>query len=1191
MYLTQIKLAGFKSFAEPVRLVTSGRLVGIVGPNGCGKSNIIDAVRWVLGESRASELRGETLQDVIFNGSGTRKPAARASVELVFDNSAGRAAGAWSAYAEIAIRRVLGRDGVSQTTINGQAVRRRDVHDLFMGTGLGVRGYAIIGQGMINRLIEARPDDLRHYLEEAAGVTRYRERRREAEGRLRETRDNLQRVADILHELDEQLEHLERRAAQVERYRALQQEQRDLQRRVWLLHEMQAIGAQQAAAQRIRDVGVQIEAAQARLRAEEAAAQAARQVWHDAGEAVHAAQGALYAAGARVSDLESEQRHQAQTRQRLLQQQADLHRQAQQWRERCDEQRAREQAAQEQVAGMARRVTALEAEREQAAHGVPALEAGQRDAARALDAARRAADAAGREQALTAQARDTLRRQTASLAARETRLATEQASIAAPAEDALVALAQSVRAAQAQEAQAGAALAAGAAALPALEQSVQAARRSAQAREADLVTVRAELAALQTVQDSVQAGADLASWLAAAGLAQTPALWTRLRVTPGWETALEAVLQERLAALEVADLAALRTALAAAVPARVAFYDGTLPAPGATGSTQGAPATAPWPLLCDHVQVEDVRLRAVLVSWLAGVFCMDSLEQALSVRSHLQPGHCCVLPEGHVLDRAGVRLHAPDSERSGVLARQRQITALTQQAQMQSGQHAQAQQALQQAEAALRQQQGALDDARQAQAQAVKQGHQWQRELDGLEQAKARAQAMAQRLQAEMTELRAQRQAQDSEASTLAAQCEALAQRQDAALQTLRDGQQGARQAHAALEAGRDAVRTVERRLQEARHEWRSAQAAVASLEEAQRLAQAQAAQIAAALAELEPALQGLDTQPLQTALDAALVQYQACEQSLATQREQHAAAAAALKARDEARLTCERALDPLREALAQAQLAEQAARFGATQATQQLDDDGADRAALRALLAAAPAQQRAPDWLQARVKTLARRLDGMGALNLAAPDELAAARERRGFLDAQHADLTQAMQTLDDAIARIDRETRARLAECFAAANQHFSRLFPTLFDGGQARLELTGEEILDAGVRVMAQPPGKRNTTIQLLSGGEKALTAIALVFALFRLNPAPFCLLDEVDAPLDDANTERYSRLVRDMSTETQFLFISHNKIAMQMAGQLIGVTMQEEGVSRVVAVDMASAMHMADGQDADTGQSLT
>jgi chromosome segregation protein len=300
-------------------------------------------------------------------------------------------------------------------------------------------------------------------------------------------------------------------------------------------------------------------------------------------------------------------------------------------------------------------------------------------------------------------------------------------------------------------------------------------------------------------------------------------------------------------------------------------------------------------------------------------------------------------------------------------------------------------------------------------------------------------------------------------------------------------------------------------------------------------------------------------------------------EKALSAQRSEYDDLTAKLRASDERRMQLERELDPLRQRITEFQLKEQAARLGFEQYEQQLADAQADLEAI---------EQSIKDGnvrlfgMQGDIDRLNREIAALGAVNLAALDELVAARERKQFLDAQNVDLTQAMNTLEDAIRKIDGETRELLSGTFAQVNHHFGRMFPELFGGGNARLVITGDEILDSGVQVIAQPPGKKNQTIHLLSGGEKALTAIALVFAIFQLNPAPFCLLDEVDAPLDDANTERYAKLVSSMSKETQFLFISHNKIAMEMAEQLIGVTMQEQGVSRIVAVDMESAVTLAE-----------
>ncbi|MFA5521349.1 MAG: chromosome segregation protein SMC [Castellaniella sp.] len=1184
VHLTQIKLAGFKSFAEPTRIATPGRLVGVVGPNGCGKSNIIDAVRWVLGESRASELRGESMQDVIFNGSAGRKPAARASVELVFDNSSGRVTGAWGAYAEIAIRRVLARDGASQYVINGQTVRRRDVHDVFLGTGLGARGYAIIGQGMINRLIEARPEDLRNTLEEAAGVTRYKERRREAQQRLRETRDNLLRVADILHELEDQLVRLQSQSEQAQRHQALQAERREKEALAWLVQEDAARADQASLARALQERRIQLEAMTADLRAQQAGAETLRQAWHEAGETVHEAQGRLYQAGAEVGRLEAEQRRIGDMRRHIARQQADLQGQQRQWQADQAHRSAQGGQAARQVEDSRQVLMRGEARLGKAAQALPALEKTAAEAGHALEQARRRGADSEREHALAMQALQSVQRQHQALAARQERLEVEKAAVRLPAAEDLQALEQSLRQADTQEAQAAEHVKQCETVLPDLEQAHARAQARLREFEQTLLALRAEIAGLQAMQESARARGRLTGWLAAAGLADAPPLWTLLRVATGWETALEAVLQERLAAVGVDAPASLKRLPDLQPPARISVY-ALRDTVAATAATPADALEGAVPLL-DHVSAADAQLQTLLSHWLHGVYVCATWEDALARRDALDRGQCIVLPDGHVIDAMSVRLHAPESDQSGLLARRTRLVSLEAEAAAAARACEQAGEQARQARIEVRRQAQALEAARSARASAREERHRRQLALGRLQQAQERAGELAARLQAELADAKAQRAQLESEDAGLAQRCEALAQERRADEAGLAGARHAAQQAQAGLAAAREQGRALEREVQAARHDCETARSRVAALEEAQLLAQAHAARIHEALDALALELGSLDDAGVDEALQQALLQRQECEMVLGRVRRDHETAAVRLREADEARLQVERALEPARQALSEAQLAEQAARLNAARLAAQLDEAGADRSALRTALAGAPAGQRSADGLRAQVRRLTRQLDAMGAVNLAAPDELARARERQGFLQSQHDDLDQAMQTLQDAIARIDAETRARLAASFDEANRHFAALFPQLFGGGQARLVLTGEEILDAGVQVMAQPPGKRNTTIHLLSGGEKALAAIALVFALFRLNPAPFCLLDEVDAPLDDANTERYCRLVERMSEQTQFLFISHNKIAMQMARQLIGVTMQEEGVSRIVAVDMASALQMAGTHDAET-----
>ena len=1171
MRLTQIKLAGFKSFVDPTIVQVPSQLVGVVGPNGCGKSNIIDAVRWVLGETRASELRGESMQDVIFNGSVQRKPAARASVELVFDNEAGRAAGQWSQYAEIAVRRVLTRDGTSSYFVNNQHVRRRDIHDIFLGTGLGARGYAIIGQGMISRIIEARPEELRVFLEEAAGVSRYKERRRETANRLDDTRENLTRVEDILRELTTQLEKLESQAEVAQRYQALQQSGENLLHALWLLKKREADQTRERASLATEQAQTALEAAIAELRREEAGLTALRQAHYAAGDAVHAAQGALYGANAEVSRLETEIRYVVDGARRLQTQEQQV---AERLARAADEREASEAAILEaellQEEGAARTESA-QLQLEAAHEALPALEQQLREGQVALSARR--GDLARLEQALAlcAQTRGEADRQLQQLAQRRERLQQQRQQVQQPDLTWLQQLAGELAMLEQQRHEAEQALLEHEGRLPQADAGRREAQQAAQAEITRLANLEARLAALSSLQADVQRQGKLQPWLESNELAARSRLWQRVQITPGWEAALEASLRERVAAIEMTDLAWVGGFLADPPPARVAFFQAAPVQPP-------APAVPGFNRLLSLVHLTDPGLRAVLAEWLDGVFVAETLAEALARRHALPPGAVLVVPEGHLVDRQGVRFHAPDGEQAGILARQNAIDSLQREIKAAQLLADEARAVAARAEAHYQQLAQALPAARQRLAEVTARWHQRQIEHERLQQQAARSDAEQQRLADELAEVdgheehwRGQREEAEMRFETLDVELAECQEQQAQAALTLEGLEADTRVA-------RDRVRDAERLAQEASFAERAAAARIAELRRQAERAAAQQAADAAALQALRDELSTLDDASARAGLQQALAERAEVEEALARTRQELDELTVRLRQAEESRLALEQSLEPLRARITELQLEEQAARLAQEQYAQQLSEHQVDAEALGTWLATLPEPQRRASWLQAEVQRVGREVTALGAVNLAALDELKTARERQGFLASQQADLLTAIDTLEDAIRKIDRETRQLLQETFTTVNGHFGQLFPQLFGGGEARLVMTGEEILDAGVQVMAQPPGKRNSTIHLLSGGEKALTATALVFALFKLNPAPFCLLDEVDAPLDDANTERYATLVRNMSDQTQFLFISHNKIAMEMAHQLVGVTMQEQGVSRIVAVDIDAAVQM-------------
>ncbi len=1168
MRLSWIKLAGFKSFADPVAFQMPGQRIGVVGPNGCGKSNIIDAVRWVLGESKASELRGESMQDVIFSGSSSRKPAGRCSVELVFDNSAHRITGNWGQFTEIAVKRVLTRDGASSYFINNQVVRRRDVQDIFLGTGLGPRAYAIIGQGTITRILESRPEELRVMLEEAAGVSKYKERRRETENRLHGTRENLLRVHDILRELNAQLDKLEQQAAVAQQYRQLQQQLETSQHGLWLLRWQEAQARQARMAAETGHAVNALEAQTAQLRATEADLETLRQAHYAANDALNVAQAELYAAQAQVARLETEIRYVVEARERALRSQIELGAEQAQWM-------ARQQAAQDDAASAAMEMAEAELQQTESEARVveqgeliPALEARLGDAQ--MRAAELRAQAAAAQQRLQAEAerQRTLGQQVQQIEQRLQRLQAERRALQRPDSQRLGDLNVQQNRLGDERDETEARLQALQEQLPGLQDMRQLQHAAAQQAAAELGASSARLHALKALQDKVMTEGRIQPWLARHGLDTLARLWTRIHIEPGWETALEAALRERLAALEVRGLDAMAGFATDPPPAKLVFFA----APQAAAAIPTMTGLQPLAAWLRHV---DPGLRAVLDDWLAGVFTADSMQQAMLLRADLPPGAMLVTRDGHATTRHSVSLYAADSEQAGMLARAQEIENLERQTKAQQHMADGSRSVALQAEAAWTQaQEQAAAEGRRLQAQ-IEQFHAVQLEWLKLQQQEQESTTRAERLDTDLAELAAQ----GEELAAAQAESEARFEQLDAELgqrqQDQADFDAEALREQAALNEARARLRSLEQHQAEAGYAIRSLQQRQADAQRMAATAQQHLGEVASRRLGVEAELERLSDQSANAGLQDALAVQQAHQEQLALRRAEHDGMTARLRAMEETRLRLEREAEPLRSAINARQLDEQEARLQAEQFQQMLADAQVD---LDQLVASLPLGVQ-PEQLGRETQRLQRDIAVLGAVNLAALDELGQARERQQFLDAQVADLEQASGTLQDAIRKIDSETREQLRQTFDAVNEHFGQLFPQLFGGGAARLVMTGEEILDAGVLVMAQPPGKRNSSIHMLSGGEKALTAIALVFGIFHLNPAPFCILDEVDAPLDDSNTERFAQLVRSMSDGIQFLFISHNKIAMEMAEQLVGVTMQEQGVSRIVAVDMETAAHMA------------
>ncbi|MFY7905133.1 MAG: chromosome segregation protein SMC, partial [Burkholderiaceae bacterium] len=907
------------------------------------------------------------------------------------------------------------------------------------------------------------------------------------------------------------------------------------------------------------------------LRRTEADLETLRQAHYAAGDAVNQAQGALYESTADVGKLEAEIRFVVEGRRRVELRLAQLKEQAVQWAER--EQQARDELEHLGDQGMSAEEQAeiLAAQIEDQAAQLPNFEDAHRQALARAQAQRQTVTSVQQQIQVLAAEQRSVDEQVRQLSQRRDRLGADSQNLAMPDEAVLADLQAQLAEAEEAQAEATARLEDWQAQTPELDDERRQRQHTLNTELATVAQLSARLEALRALQDKVQTSGKLQPWLAKQGLDGLQALWKRLHIQTGWETALDAVMRERMGALEVSRLDMLRAFAKDAPAARLAFF--SLP-----DASAPMPATA-LPRLADLLQLHDAGLRALMHDWLQGTYTAATLDEALALRDRLAAGEVIVTPAGHTVSRHAVSFYAADSEQAGLLARAQEIEHLDKEARAHALIADESRTALARAEAAYADGMQRLTAARAQAAQTQSRHHALQvdtmRLLAQAEQAKQRREQLAAdqaEVDAQLEELQERRMAAEARFEELDVSL-GESQERHAGLEDV------AIEAERKLAQAREQLRVLERTAQEASFAHRSLQARQAELARTADTARQQLTTVAQEEQRAHEEMSRLSDAAAQGGLQEALEKKMLREQALSARRSEYDDLTTKLRAADEQRLKHERDLDPLRQRITELQLKEQAARLAFEQYSVQLQEAGQDSPdALAALATGIEADGVRLAGLQGEIDRLQRDMAALGAVNLAALDELAAASERKTFLDAQSADLNEAIRTLEDAIRKIDAETRDLLGSTFEAVNGHFGRMFPELFGGGQARLVMTGDEILDAGVQVMAQPPGKKNQTIHLLSGGEKALTAIALVFAIFQLNPAPFCLLDEVDAPLDDANTERYAKLVSAMSKGTQFLFISHNKIAMEMAKQLIGVTMQEQGVSRIVAVDMEAAVSL-------------
>ncbi|MGH8039701.1 MAG: chromosome segregation protein SMC [Stenotrophomonas sp.] len=1164
MRLSTIKLSGFKSFVDPTTLHLPTNMTGVVGPNGCGKSNIIDAVRWVMGESSASRLRGDSLTDVIFSGSSARKPVSQATVELIFDNTDHTITGEYASFNEISVKRTVSRDGSSNYYLNGTKCRRRDITDLFLGTGLGPRSYSIIEQGMISQIIEARPEDLRVYLEEAAGISKYKERRKETETRIRHTRENLDRLGDLREEIGKQLEHLKRQARQAEQYQGLQEERR-IKDAEWKALEFRGLdqrlgGLREALSQE----ETRLQQFIAEQRDAEARIETSRVRREEAADALSTAQAEVYQVGSTLARLEQQIQHQREMSQRLNKARDETQQALAELGQHISGDESKLIVLRDAVELAEPQLEQLQEENEIKQEALRDAEARLADWQARWEAHIRSTSEASRAGEVERTRVDYLDRQVLEADRRREALAVERGGLD------LESLADAFEELQLQHETQKAALDGLTEQVEARKEAVaglQDRQRTGQTELADIrkeaQAARGRLSSLETLQQAAlgqEQGAAVA-WLKQHRLDSGARVGERLSVESGWENAVESALGQLIEGVLVDAPESLVGALAELGEGRIALVS----------AEQGSLDVAPTSLAAK------VQGPTAIRRLLARLHAAEDLEQARALQATLGEGDSVITRGGERLGEGWVRVSRSGAAKQGALLREREIVTLREQID-----------ALQEREAELEERLAGFRD-----------------QLLAGEQHREDAQRQLYQAHRSVSELGGQLQSQQGKVDAARTRIDRIEGELSQLLENLDAGREQVREARGRLDEAvnsmgdlesvrhaleserrqftdaRDQAREAARNVRDAAHSLaltlESQRTQVASLSQALERMSTQRGQLDSRLGELHAQLDDGDTpvQSLEAEHQNALGERVRADRVLGEARTMLEGIDAELRNFEQTRHQRDEQALAQRERISQRKLDQQALVLSADQLTASVEKAGF---VLQDVINALPDDARIGDWEQA-VHQIDGRMRRLEPVNLAAIQEYGEASQRSEYLDAQNTDLTTALETLEDAIRKIDRETRGRFKDTFDRVNAGVQQLYPRLFGGGHAYLELTGEDLLDTGVTIMARPPGKRVSSISLLSGGEKAMTAVALVFAIFQLNPAPFCLLDEVDAPLDEANVGRLANMVKEMSEKVQFLFVSHNKATMEAAHQLSGVTMREPGVSRLVSVDLEEAARLA------------
>ena len=1168
MRLSKIKLAGFKSFVDPITIDLSSNLTGIVGPNGCGKSNTIDAVRWVMGESSAKHLRGSSMEDVIFNGSSDRKPVGQAFVELIFDNSDASLGGEYAKYSELAIKRHVSRDGGSKYFFNGTRCRRRDITDIFLGTGLGPRSYAIIEQGMISRLIEAKPEELRVYLEEAAGISKYRQRRRETETRIRNTRENLSRLSDLREEVEKHLKQLKRQSNAAERYTEYKKEQRLFHAELITLRLNSIHSTLKEQEKNLGEQSILQQAKIADTRSFESQIEQQRDQHTEAQEKQNTLQAEFYQVGAEISGLEQTIRHQRETSNRLAQQLTEIDKELGTGEQHLTEDRQVLESAvedllikQEQLEESSEQLEEYKLLSEESEEKFSqwqekweSLQAAINDPTQNAQVERSKMEQLERQLQQNQQRKERLKQEVSafdnSQLTRTLNIQKETISLAA------------------EEYQLSSAH------LEALTEDSENLDITTREQQSRLSQLRSEkqvltgrLASLETLQ---QAGLGKQShtvnnWLDKHELQNNKRLAETIKVKQGWELALETVLGSHLEAITIDKLTDVEAKLNEVPAISLSFHSND--------------STKDMGVLDNNTLLSKITNTQGTESLLAGIYCVENLQEGLQQRSQLSNGESIITRDGIWLSNNWLRLSAASNEKEGVLSRHKEIETLNAK--------------LIHIEKDLEALEAEFTSNTEQLKEHLAQKTEVQQQVNELHRKQSQAENNLRTTQERLQQLQGREERLASEISELEDQYNDLNEEHEQAtklrnaavtlLESLSKEKETLQTQRPELEANLHRHRQQMQELQSAQQQLHMQ---IESLKQTRQNSEIQISRADERLSTLRERKESLleqkiqeetPTEDLTEKLEAFVKQRSLTEEQLNTARTERDKIDHEIRTLNEQRIKSEQAVETVRNVIETMKLAWQESSVREKTLHEQLAETDFKLDEIKSQLSD---QATVPDH-QKKLDDVTQRIQRLGAINLAAIDEYKQELERKNYLDDQNDDLTEALDTLESAIKKIDKNTRDLFRETYEKVNQGLQEMFPRLFGGGKAHLELTDSDLLTTGVMIMAQPPGKRISNIHIMSGGEKALTAVALVFAIFKLNPAPFCMLDEVDAPLDEANVGRYCDLVRHMSEQIQFIFITHNKPTMELAENLIGVTMRESGVSRTVSVNVSEAASIANG----------